>query len=243
LVVAIALLGHAVFAHRRRSMLVVLGALPLALLLAAYNQTLFGAPWTSAQMLVDPRLIHRIGADAWGTPLAVGSAGLLLSPARGLFVYSPVLLWALAGVVLARDDERVRMWVLAAAVLGTWLIAFKWYDWWGGWCFAYRPLVDTLPLLVLCMLPALDRLRVRSLQALVFAALLGFSIAVQGLGAFAYDPIGWNDRDGRDVNKPAHRSRLWAWGESPLLYYALHFRESRARRLELAQRWASDPGI
>jgi len=243
LVVAVLLLGYSIIAHRRRALLVALGALPLALLLAFYNQALFGAPWTSAQTLVDPRLIHRIGAGAWSTPVAVGGAGLLLSPGRGLLVYSPVVLWSFAGVVLARGHERVRVRVLAAAVLGTWLIAFKWFDWWGGWCFGYRPLVDSMPLLVLCMLPAIDRLRVRSLQTVAFAAALAFSIGVQALGAFAYEPIGWNDQDGRDVNKSEHRARLWAWRESPILYYATHFAEARARRLELARQWVEDPGI
>lgn len=75
-------------------------------------------------------------------------AGLLVSPSRGLFVFSPLLLavWA------ARPMARIE-WPLSR---GWWLIGLgwpvllvlalsRWEMWWGGGCFGPRLLTDTLP--------------------------------------------------------------------------------------------------
>jgi hypothetical protein len=29
----------------------------------------------------------------------------------------------------------------------------KWFDWWGGWTYGYRPWLEAVPVLVLCMIP------------------------------------------------------------------------------------------
>ena len=74
-------------------------------------------------------------------------------------------------------------------------VAFKWFDWWGGWSFGYRPIVDTMPLLAVLILPAIDTiLESRFWTKIMFAAALTWSIAVQVTGAFAYDLVGWNAR-------------------------------------------------
>ena len=39
-----------------------------------------------------------------------------------------------------------------------------------------------------------------------------------------------------DIDRPAHRDRLWSWTDSQIVYYATHFRESRARKRALAAR-------
>ncbi len=87
---AIALVAFAVYllAVRRRSVLPFLGgALPLLLLLGAYNWLYLGAPWQFGQAQVDAQVvIGKTGrSDLFQTPLAVGAAGLLASPSRGLF--------------------------------------------------------------------------------------------------------------------------------------------------------------
>ncbi len=245
LVLALALLGYTGVRYRGRVLALVLGALPFALALGVYNDVLFGAPWTSAQTLVDRELLlHTVRTtELWSTPLALGAAGLIASPGRGLLVYSPCVAWAAVGLAASRGEERVRLGVLACATLGMWGLAFKWYDWWGGWCYGYRPLVDTLPLLLLCMLPALEKLRLRSVQATVFGVALAWSIGVQALGAFAYEPLGWNAKHGQDINAPEHRKRLWDWSDGPIIHYARHFSAARALRLRLAGLWVKDPRI
>jgi hypothetical protein len=172
--VAVVLLAGVLVRHRARGLWVVAGGAPFALALGTYNQMLFGAPWTSAQTLIDSELVHAAseGTDLWGTSLLDGVAGLVWSPARGLLVHSPVVLWAGLGLAQAKGEDRGRSVVLACAALAMWGFAFKWFDWWGGWCFAYRPLVDALPLLALCMLPVIERMRARSWMTAAFGLAL-----------------------------------------------------------------------
>jgi hypothetical protein len=128
-----------------RSMLTALaiGALPVAAVgaaLATLNARLFGSAFAT-------------GYDAelgrFSSPWGPGLAGLLVSPGRGLLVYFPAVVLALAGSAALWKHTR---W----AVLWTWgafaallLVHAGWYGWDGGWCWGPRFLVPALPLLAL----------------------------------------------------------------------------------------------
>lgn len=228
---------------RRRALLpfVAGAALPLALL-ALYQWRWLGAPWETGQTARAASVaLHKTGvADPWQTPLAVGAAGLLVSPSRGLFVFSPLFALALPGAVLAQRQARfawLRPLGVTALVLAT--IAFKWFDWWGGWTYGYRPLVDVTPLLALLALPTIDALFARRARLAVAGALLAWSIAVQALGAFTFDTDGWNARGGRDIDDARWRGRLWSVRDSAIVYYATHARAARRARLEAAAHYVS----
>jgi hypothetical protein len=78
-----------------------------------------------------------------------------------------------------------------AALWGT---AFKWFDWWGGTAYGYRPLVDTMPFLCLLLAPLLNWGHARNKK--LFPALLGLlipSVLVQILGAFTFTSA-WDSR-------------------------------------------------
>ncbi|MEJ7640079.1 MAG: hypothetical protein WKF75_19465, partial [Singulisphaera sp.] len=83
---------------------------------------------------------------------------------------------------------------LTVAIVALVLLASKWFDWWGGWCFGYRPIVDTMPLLALLLIPALDGRARRPAGRIFFGALLAWSVAVQLVGAIAIDTVSWNHR-------------------------------------------------
>jgi hypothetical protein len=76
----------------------------------------------------------------------------------------------------------------------------------------------------------IDALWARRWRLAIAATLLLWSIAVQALGAFTYDTDGWNARDGRDVDNPRWRSRLWSVTDSEILYYASHAGSARQAR-------------
>jgi len=193
--VVIAIGGYLVLVDRRSVVLYVLGGLPIAAALAGYQAYYHGSPLAVGRFAVDRQIaVQKTGsADLWGTPLWEGMAGLLSSPSRGLFVFSPFLLFALLGFIDAWKDVRFEsLRPLTVAFVALVIVASKWFDWWGGWCFGYRPLVDTTPLLAIMLVPALDRVASRKIFGLVFALLLAWSIAVQFVGAFAFDGVGWN---------------------------------------------------
>jgi len=124
-------------------------------------------------------------------------------------IYSPIVAVALAGLVMAwrrQDAEGDEVWTLlkplGVAALSLWLVAFAWYDWWGGWAFGYRPLVDTMPLICVGLVPMLSLVAAdRSKRALV-AGLAALSIGVQLLGAFSYSTLDWNNRPIYEVRSP-----------------------------------------
>jgi hypothetical protein len=75
--------------------------------------------------------------------------GVLFSVQKGLFFWSPLLLLACAGLVMAgRSRHAVRAIILPATIVlavDTYLIA-SWWDWQFGASFGHRGFVDTLPI-------------------------------------------------------------------------------------------------
>ena len=182
-------------AGRRALVPYVLAALPIAILLAIYNTYYLGSPWDFGQAKVGHDVaMTKTGTDAlWQTPLLTGAAGLMVSPSRGLLVFSPFMVFALAGLVLLWTHRRYApLWPLAAAMLVLLAIAFKWFDWWGGWCYGPRPIVDTMPYFVLMLIPVIEWVCRRRAVLAVFLLLLVWSVGVQALGAFTYEMFGWN---------------------------------------------------
>ncbi len=175
---------------RRAWLWFTLSGLPLAALLGLYNNYYLGSPWASGQT----RLAAELAAPAgvWSNPFWPGLAGLLISPSRGLFIFSPVLLFAVWGLVIAWRDQRYRfLRPLVVGVLAVLLLQAKYFDWWGGNSYGYRRLIDICPILILGLLPLAQRLQ-RGSARTGFTALLLWSVVVQVVGAFAYDVIGWN---------------------------------------------------
>jgi len=221
-----------------------IAALPLLAGVLAYNQYYFGSPFDFGQLAAGVRIAqYKTGSpELWQTPLWVGAAGLLASPSRGLFVYSPFLGLAVLGAWLAWRDERYRpLRVLTLAVPALWLPAFAWFDWWGGWTFGYRPIVDSAPLLAVLCVPALACVLERPLWRAGLAVALAWSIFVQVLGAFAYSPWGWDARlvdaaggERASIDLPAYRHRLWSFSDWQIGYLITHFAQARAERAQPA---------
>jgi hypothetical protein len=232
------------------------GAFPIGLSLAAYNAIYLGSPLTFGQTEIAEKLaLHKCGAPGvWQTPLWLGTAGLLVSPGRGLFIYSPWLLLALGGAVIVwRDPRYSPMRPLPIAALAMLAVHAKFYDWWGGWAFGYRPIVDATVLLTPLAAAALATLTTERVTAgrrrlvwSAFALLVAWSIGVQTLGAFAYDLAGWNGRivDGvpNDIDRAEYRHRIWSWRDNPIGFYAMHFSQSRIERSRRVQAMCEQPG-
>jgi hypothetical protein len=205
-------------------------------------------------------------ADPWR-----GVAGLLFSPSRGLLVYSPALALGLLGIAAAwRRPDLAVLRPLAVGWCLVLLLHGAFFRWWGGFCFGPRYLNDTLPILALLLVPLLPGILRTAAGRGLLAVLAAWSLAVQVVGAFAYDIRGWNDRaavevrgvrvldpppggmravrrrfgdDARrvplDIDRPENADRLWSLADSPLVYYAGHFRTARARKQNEQRAWVS----
>lgn len=241
---------------RRALVAMLVGALPIGLGLAAYNAIYIGSPLTFGQTKIAEMLaLHKCGAPGvWQTPLWLGTAGLLVSPGRGLFIYSPWLALALWGAVIVwREPRLAPLRPLPLAALAMLAVHAKFYDWWGGWAFGYRPIVDATVLLAPLAATALAALTSersstarRRLVWGAFALVVAWSIGVQSLGALAYDLEGWNGRvvEGvpLDIDRPEYRHRIWSWRDNPIWFYATHFSASRVERARRVQAMCEQPG-
>lgn len=123
-------------------------------------------------------------AETFSTPLSRGLGGLLLSPGKSLFLYSPLLLAALFGIPgFLRRDRATAFLSLGIAALYL-LLHARWFMWWGGWGWGPRFLVPVLPFLSLFLAPVVERaLRPSPVWLKVLLPTLGlFSLWVQILG-------------------------------------------------------------
>jgi len=198
--------GVALAIRDRRALgLFLLGTLPFALFLAYYNGGTFGSPFRFGQTeTAAATALVKTGSDAvWQTPLWIGLPGILISPARGLLVFSPFLAFALWGAWRVWKEEPYRIPRPVSAALGLLLVLSSlWFDWWGGHSFGYRLIADLTPLLALLLLPALERGERERPIRIAFAGLLAYSVGVQFVGAFAYNNDSWDARIAYQVRIP-----------------------------------------
>jgi hypothetical protein len=129
-------------------------------------------------------------------PLLAGLAGQLFSPTRGLFVFSPFLLFLLflplrrsdvRGVSGARAPTRARGLALTQTLgiaVALQVLLYAKTDWRIGFCWGPRWLTDLLPLLLWMLPPVVAALGAAGRT--VFALACCAAIAIQAVGAFWY---------------------------------------------------------
>ena len=132
---------------------VIAGGLPFAIVLGIYNKLAFGSVFTlSSAHEVDAniRVLASSGLFGVGLPSPDYLLRLLLDPSKGLFVLSPVLLVAFAGIRNAWNAmPRATFLALIATPLSI-LLTFAGYpNWFGGWTVGARYLVAAIPFLAL----------------------------------------------------------------------------------------------
>jgi hypothetical protein len=159
--IALAVLAYGVVVTRARAAWLLLGALPPAFALGAYDWAAFGSPFHLSYRYV----ANRYSAEQHGGFFGIGVPTLgglrdTLVVDRGLLVLSPVLLVAAAGLwLMARRGHRAEA-ILAGAVT----LAFVWIE--AGYFLPYggnspgpRFFTPALPFLALGLPYAVERLR------------------------------------------------------------------------------------
>jgi hypothetical protein len=89
--------------------------------------------------------------------IAEGLVGVLFSPGRSIFFYSPVLILCISGAILLYKYDRVLTITLLSVILGYLLSASLWHAWEGGESWGSRLVTPVLPLLAIFLAPNIKK--------------------------------------------------------------------------------------
>ena len=170
--------------------------------LLAYNDLAFGSP-----------LEQGYGIKSFATPIQTGLYGLLVSPSRGLLVYTPYVIfaffalfraWRWPGEVAGRLRGLSLVWIAALVLYSTYA------EWWGGRVFGSRFMDDLAPILFVAIAwgTSVGMLGSRFART-VFGLLAAWSFVLFQAAAFLYDKA-W---DTVPVNVNDDPSRLFNWSD------------------------------
>jgi hypothetical protein len=222
-----AIVVYSLITYRKQTIFLLLGATS-ALLNASWNVYYFG--WSLKSIVgggYAQLFQHKLGSYQFSLRYAKEAfLGLSISPSRGFFIFSPVLLFAIPGIGRVfsnnadRDERLIRFLAIACLIL---FLQYCFYiPWWGAISYGSRFLVDTLPVLCYLISYFLKRLLERNWQhyswprmaiATIFAICLFFSTFTQVVGAFS-DPQIWN-------RSPRFQpGRFWDWQDSQISRHA-----------------------
>ena len=126
-------------------------AVPLAALaglLVLYNLARFGTPLSTGY--------HFESGEGFNANWLLGLWGLLFSPYRGLFWYTPLAILSVLAWPGFIRRHRAEGWLTAVVTLVMVAMFAKWWMWWGGFAWGPRFLVPLAPFLVLVLAPWLE---------------------------------------------------------------------------------------
>jgi hypothetical protein len=124
-----------------------------AIMLLWYNSARFGNPFETGY--------HFESGEGFTTPIWEGLWGLIISPYRGVFWYSPILVLALLGTPLFVRRHRAEFVLICGLSVTLVGLYSMWWMWWGGFAWGPRFLVPLTPFWMLCLAPLLERALVR----------------------------------------------------------------------------------
>jgi hypothetical protein len=192
--------------------LVVLGALVFS-----YNLYFFARPLGAYPTIPIVSFPEEGGAQlGFLARLGLGAAGLLVSPSRGLLIYTPwaaFAFWGAAKIWKEKSPAWGRPLLLALAAIFVVQAGFS-EEWFGGWCFGPRYLTDLLPFLAWFLLPVWSSIWPRPVLRAAFVATVAIALWVQVVGAFYFPSGSWDEQP---VSIEIHPRRLWDWSDNQIL--------------------------
>jgi hypothetical protein len=179
--------------------------------------------WYNAHYFGNPLRTQFSGTDGlFSMDLAEGLYGLLLSPGRGLFIYSPIFLLSVAGaIVVWRRGGDGLLRALSLGIAPT-ILFYARYVFWNGGTYGPRYLGDLNVTLTMLLVPLVPWARARAALAAA-AVLMTVSVVPHAWGAFFYE----GERDATDVLE-----QTWLWRKHPLVGHLLPRPPTIARSAE-----------
>jgi hypothetical protein len=212
--IVLALVGaYALLHHRRQFPKWLFAAVAAAVPFLAYNLVIYHQPLQSYFMLS----LFLAPTPSNFARILSAFAGTVISPSRGLFIFSPFLLFSIAGIWLAgrRKWMTPLTFYLAAALALHWLALSDFVYWTAGNSYGPRLFTDVLPMLLFFLIPAFLWLRLdqprRPLTIAFYLSVL-ISVFIQYRGAMYWAPYEWNGHPSE-----VGPSRAWDWRDPQFL--------------------------
>jgi hypothetical protein len=159
-------------------------------------------------------------------------AAQLISPSRGLFIFSPIVLVAFAGALITwRRKSTTPLEVLSAVAIPCYVIAIALFPvWWAGTSFGPRFMTETLPFVIVLAIPFVDwiiawRLEKPARRPLTYriavtgaVVLLAWSVLINAQGGVMRSSICWNLKAHDVESVDQNPARVWSWNDPQVVY-------------------------
>ena len=120
------------------------------------------------------------------TPLIRGLSGLLLSPSRSLFLFSPLIILALWSIRSAASRFPKITFIIAAMSAGNLIFYARWHDWHGGWAWGPRLIVPSILLLHVFLPEFILNMKNSISKRVIFALIVPIAIFINILGSLVW---------------------------------------------------------
>jgi hypothetical protein len=213
---------------RERLRLFLLPLVVIGLLVLTYNFYFFGNLLGGYPNPISAQTTKSL-ASRYQISILGGLAGLLVSPSRGLLIYSPWVVFSLWGAGrLWKESTQGWGRYLLLGMVAVLLLHARLGTWWAGWCYGPRYLTDLLPFLAFFLIPVWSRIRAKAVLRGAFIVAVAVALWVQVVGAACFPKGLW---DLKPVSMDRNPKRLWDWSDTqisrtwgagraePLLYY------------------------
>jgi hypothetical protein len=187
-----------------------------------------GLPFLLSNLAVYGRILPPYyWPDGVGAAPDLGAAllGTLISPSRGLLVFSPFLILCVYGVILKvrRREFDGLDFVIVGSILLHWFMISSWAMWWGGTSYGPRLFTDMTPFFMALLIPVFSSLSIPRTPAIgiflgLITVLLIASFAIHYRGATQPETWLWSMADESGIeNVDQAPNRVWDWSDPQFL--------------------------
>lgn len=214
LIPVLAISAYILFAYRKEAWKFLLFPLVISIWHLSLNLAHFGSIVGGAEVLLKQTSVRQGIFGGWSGSFTEGLAGVLISPSRGLIIFSPWLIFCFAGIIQVwRRNEDHLFKYISVGILFTILFFSKYTIWWGGLCYGPRFFVDIMPFMCIYIYFLRDQIiKMRSVRSLLVLFVV-LSLVTQIIGAFCYS-FSWYYEP---TNVDYDHKRLWDWRDNEIV--------------------------
>lgn len=193
---------YVLYQYRRAAFYYFLGAALVAVPFLTFNYIVFDAilpPYFAASRLGSPLFLEAL-------------TGNLISPSRGVFVFSPFLLFIFWHSDLSQQQRSLLR--LLYLIVGFHLLVISLFShWWGGHSNGPRLFTDMMPFMVYATTITVANIK-RRLPLLLFFMTAGISLFIHTNMTVYQASQNWN---AAPVNIDSYPQRIWSWRDAQFL--------------------------